>query len=84
MILFKECLKNSLVPFIVSDDRKTDYYHALNAAQTKEDYGALEAFFLEEQAEYRALVEGFVLPVHADRSKGMRKKDGRAKDQDTR
>ena len=84
VILFKECLKNSLVPFIVSDDRKTDYYHALNAAQTKEDYGALEAFFLEEQAEYRALVEGFVLPVHADRSKGMRKKDGRAKDQDTR
>lgn len=84
VILFKECLKNSLVPFIVSDARKTEYYHALNAAQTKEDYGPLEAFFLEEQAEYRALVEGFVLPVHADRSRDIRKKDGRAKGQDTR
>ena len=63
IILFKECLKNGIVPFIVRDDRKVDYYHALNAAQTEADYGPLERFFGEEQAEYRALVEGFVLPM---------------------
>lgn len=69
IILFKECLKNGIVPFIVSDDRKVDYYHALNAAQTQKDFGPLETFFLEEQAEYRALTEGFVLPVCSDQEK---------------
>jgi Fic family protein len=62
IILFKECLKNGIIPFIVSDNKKAEYYHALNAAQTKKEYGALEAFFLAEQTEYKNLVEGFVLP----------------------
>lgn len=75
IILFKECLKNGIVPFIVSDDRKVDYYHALNAAQTKKDFGPLETFFLEEQAAYRALTEGFVLPVRSDREKQHGEKD---------
>lgn len=69
IILFKECLKNGIVPFIISDDRKADYYHALNTAQTQKDFGPLETFFLKEQAEYRALTEGFVLPVRLDREK---------------
>ena len=63
MILFKECLANNIVPFIIRDDRKVEYYHALNAAQTKGMYGTLEHLFLEEQAEYMALAEGFVLPI---------------------
>lgn len=75
IILFKECLKNGIVPFIVSDDRKVDYYHALNAAQTQQDFGPLETFFLEEQAEYRALTEGFVLPVRSDQEKPHGGKD---------
>lgn len=64
VILFKECLKNGLIPFVVRDDRKLDYYHALNAAQSKQEYGALTAFFAEEQAWYRQQVEGFLLPIH--------------------
>ena len=64
IILFKECLKNGMVPFIIRDDRKVEYYHALNTAQTKGTYGLLEQFFLEEQAEYRALAEEFVLPIN--------------------
>ena len=63
LILFKECLKNDIIPFVVNDSRKAEYYHALNTAQTKQDYSLLERFFREEQAEYRQQVEGFLPPV---------------------
>ena len=68
MILFKECLKNGLVPFVISDDKKIEYYHALNTAQFKGDYAPLEAFFVEEQTSYYQQVEGFVLPFDAART----------------
>lgn len=77
VILFKECLKNSIVPFIISDARKADYYHALNAAQTEEDYGPLERVFLAEQEAYRALAEGFILPARLDRRKKHSQPDDR-------
>ena len=73
IILFKECLKNDIIPFIIRDDRKVEYYHALNAAQTKGAYGALEQFFLDEQAEYKALAEGFVVPI--ERTSDRRRRD---------
>ena len=73
IILFKECLKNGIVPFIIRDERKAEYYHTLNAAQTRGAYGSLERFFLEEQAEYRALAEGFVLPT--ERTSGHKQKN---------
>ena len=63
LILFKECLKNDIDPFVVNDSRKAEYYHALNTAQTKQDYSLLERFFREEQTEYRQQVEGFLPPV---------------------
>ena len=63
LILFKECLKNDIIPFVVNDSRKAEYYHALNTAQTKQDYSLLEHFFREEQTEYRQQVEGFLPPV---------------------
>ena len=50
LILFKECLKNDIIPFVVNDSRKAEYYHALNTAQTKQDYSLLERFFREEQS----------------------------------
>ena len=50
-----------------------EYYHALNAAQTKGAYGALEQFFLDEQAEYKALAEGFVVPI--ERTSDRRRRD---------
>ena len=73
IILFKECLKNDIVPFIIWDGRKVEYYHALNAAQTKGAYGALEQFFLEEQSEYKTLAEGFVVPI--ERTSKRRQKE---------
>ena len=45
LILFKECLKNDIIPFVINDRRKAEYYHALNTAQTKQDYSLLERFF---------------------------------------
>ena len=63
LILFKECLKNDIIPFVVNDSRKAEYYHVLNTAQTKQDYSLLERFFREEQTEYRQQVEGFLPPV---------------------
>lgn len=63
LILFKECLKNDIIPFVVNDSRKAEYYHALNTAQTKQDYSLLERFFREEQTEYRQQVEGFLPPI---------------------
>lgn len=50
-----------------------EYYHALNAAQTKGAYGALEQFFLEEQSEYKTLAEGFVVPI--ERTSKRRQKE---------
>ena len=49
LILFKECLKNDIIPFVINASRKAEYYHALNTAQTKQDYSLLERFFREEQ-----------------------------------
>lgn len=63
IILFKECLKNNLLPFVISDDKKIEYYHALNAAQSNGDYARLVEFFAKEQESYYQQVEGFVLPV---------------------
>ena len=52
--------ENDIIPFVINDSRKAEYYHALNTAQTKQDYSLLERFFREEQAEYRQQVEGFL------------------------
>lgn len=84
MILFKECLKNGIVPFIIRDDGKVEYYHALNAAQTKGDYTPLENIFQKEQAEYRALTEGFILPVRLDRTEDTQKKHKRSNGREAR
>lgn len=71
IILFKECLKNGLIPFVIPDSRKVEYYHALNEAQTGNNFTRLMYFFSEEQEKYKALAESFLLPcesaIHTDR-----------------
>lgn len=52
LLLFKECLKNGLTPFIVDDTRKQDYYKALETAQLTDDLNPLTAFFKKEQDFY--------------------------------
>ena len=38
LILFKECLRNNIVPFIISDDMKLFYYRGLHEWKTEKGY----------------------------------------------
>lgn len=60
IIMYKECLKNNIFPFIVEDKRKHEYYDYLNKAQKTNDLEPLIAFFKEEQENYFNLVEDFI------------------------
>lgn len=60
IILFKECLRNKLMPFIIGEDRKAEYDVCLNNAQQNEDYGPLIQFFAEEQKRYIEMVKDFI------------------------
>ncbi|GHU41611.1 hypothetical protein FACS1894111_04180 [Clostridia bacterium] len=60
MILFHECLRNGILPFIIQDKNKLQYYEALNAAQTKNDYEKMEAFFRKEQTDYYGLMKHYL------------------------
>lgn len=63
MILFKECLRSNVMPFIIGDDRKADYYECLNNAQRNEVYEPLIQFFEQEQERYTEMVKDFICPV---------------------
>ena len=73
IIPFKECLKNDIVPFIIRDDRKVEYYHALNAAQTKGAYGALNSSSWMNRRNIKRWAEGFVVPI--ERTSDRRRRD---------
>lgn len=60
MLLFKECLRNNVMPFIIGDDRKADYYECLNTAQQREDYESLICYFRQEQERYTMMVKDFI------------------------
>lgn len=63
MLLFKECLKSRVMPFIIGDDRKAEYYEALNHAQQSADTVPLVRFFEQEQERYEEMIKDFVCPV---------------------
>lgn len=52
ILLFKECLRSNIMPFIIGDDRKAEYYESLNTAQQNEEFGLLIQFFEQEQDRY--------------------------------
>lgn len=64
IILFKECLKNNIIPFIVNDVNKADYYHALSEASLNKDYVPLFDFFQKEQKAFKKISEGFIIPYN--------------------
>ncbi|GAA6410319.1 hypothetical protein K040078D81_44360 [Blautia hominis] len=47
IILFRGCLRHRILPFIILDQAKAEYYAALNTNDTDR----LEAFFIKEQIE---------------------------------
>lgn len=59
IILFRECLKNDIVPFIIHNENRIQYVDALRTAQTEENYTKLIRFFEKEQREYMEQCEFF-------------------------
>lgn len=52
LILYKECLKEGITPFIVDDLNKASYYSALEAFQINDERQALLDYFHSEQKFY--------------------------------
>ena len=60
IIMFKECLKNNVFPFIIEDELKGGYYKALNNAQINNDYKHLLDFCKKEQDNYFENIKYFI------------------------
>lgn len=66
LIMFKECLKNNIVPFIISDDLKLFYYRGLKEWRTEKGY--LTDTILTAQDRFKTYLEYFKLtPSSPDR-----------------
>lgn len=59
MVLFCECLKNGVIPFVIYDENKDKYTHLLNAAQKTGDIVALAEYFEEEACKYYGILREF-------------------------
>jgi len=55
--MFKECLKNDIVPFIIKDKNKQFYYRGLKEYNKIDGY--LKDTCLHEQDEYKKILEYF-------------------------
>ena len=60
IILFKECLKNNIVPFIILDKDKLFYYRGLYQYQTNKEKGYLIDTCLNAQDQYINLIKYFL------------------------
>lgn len=62
IIMFKECLKNNIVPFIILDKEKLFYYRGLNEYQHGGEKGYLIDTCLNAQDQYQKLIDKFLKP----------------------
>ena len=60
LILFKECLKNNIVPFIIEDNLKLFYYRGLK--ECGREKGFLMDTFLTAQDRFKAYLDYFRIP----------------------
>ena len=60
LILFKECLKNDIVPFIITDNLKMFYYRGIREWKTEPGY--LTDTCLTAQDHFKALMDYFRIP----------------------
>lgn len=60
LIMFKECLKYGIVPFIIEDDLKMFYYRGLN--EWGHERGYLRDTCLSAQDQYKAYLDYFRIP----------------------
>ncbi len=61
LLIFKECLKNNIMPLIINDKNKPQYYQALSFALNKNEYDSLIKLFENEQEKYYEYIKGFVI-----------------------
>ena len=61
-ILLKQCLDSSVMPVIISDNKKPVYYKALHSAQVDKKYEPLMTFFSQEQDKYYNAVKEMIRP----------------------
>lgn len=62
LLMFKECLRNNIVPFIIDEDLKLFYYRGLK--EWKSERGYLMDTCLAAQDKFRAYLTYFRIPVH--------------------
>jgi Fic family protein len=62
VLIFRECLRNNIVPFIFDADNKIAYRTALNIAQKTEDYSLLLKVAENAQQKYYETVKGMIIP----------------------
>ena len=60
IIMFKECLKNNIIPFIILDKDKLFYYRGLNEYQNGGEKGYLIDTCLNAQDQYQKLIDKFI------------------------
>jgi len=60
IIMFKECLKNNIIPFIILDKDKLFYYRGLNEYQNNGEKGYLIDTCLNAQDQYKLLIDKFI------------------------
>lgn len=60
LLLFKECLRNNIVPFIIEDDIKMFYYRGLKEWQNERGY--LRDTCLSAQDRFKKYFDYFRLP----------------------
>ena len=59
LILFRECLNNDLIPFIIEDKNRNEYIEALKTARDN-DFSALAKLFRKEQKAYKEEIDYFM------------------------
>lgn len=59
LILFRECLNNDLVPFIIEDKNRNEYIEALKIARDN-DFSTLAQLFRKEQKAYKEEIDYFM------------------------
>ena len=60
LLLFKECLRNNIVPFIITDDLKLFYYRGLHEWESEQGY--LLDTCLTAQDQFKAVMDYFRIP----------------------
>lgn len=60
IVMFKECLKNNIIPFIILDKDKLFYYRGLNQYQSNKEKGYLIDTCLNAQDQYINSIEYFL------------------------